>query len=90
MNSAELETATFRRVHRWAPTGDEENIVVVLNFSGEDRSVAVQFPFGGRCEDLLSGYDGGDGWFVDVAGPNAEVPVGAHWGRILWRMNNRQ
>jgi hypothetical protein len=74
--------------HRWAPTDEGvDNFVVVLNFSGEDRFVDVPFPATGKWADLLAGFDGGEPWSVEVGGPRAPVPVGSHWGRVLWRLN---
>lgn len=76
--------------HRWAHLSDGrvENVVVVLNFSDAEQSVSVPFPVDGQWVDLLAGFDGGGGsWSVGVRGFRADVPVGSHWGRILWRTN---
>ena len=74
--------------HRWAvlPAG-VENLVVVLNFSGTDEVVDTPFPTLGQWDDLLATFRGGAPFTVDVGGPRAPVPVGSHWGRILYRLN---
>jgi pullulanase len=77
--------------HRWEQIDHAtvENFVVVLNFSGRDQDVDVPFPTDGQWDDVLAGFDGGGGtWSVDVHGRRAVVPVGAHWGRLLWRVNS--
>lgn len=74
--------------HRWAPVpGGIENIVVVLNFSDTDTFADINFPLLGRWTDLLAGFTGGPGWSVDVAASPVPVPVGSHWGRVLWYFN---
>jgi 1,4-alpha-glucan branching enzyme len=74
--------------HRWAPTDTGvDNIVVVLNFSGSDEVVEVPFPIPGQWTDLLASFNGAPEWSVDVTAATARVPVGSHWGRILWRFN---
>ncbi|HET9873677.1 MAG TPA: alpha-amylase family glycosyl hydrolase [Propionibacteriaceae bacterium] len=76
--------------HRWASIGGGkvENIVVVLNFGDAEQVVDAPFPTTGVWRDLLADFDGrGGSWSVDVTGSRAAVPVGSHWGRILWRIN---
>jgi len=76
--------------HRWAtlPDGGVENIVVVLNFADSEQTVPVPFPTPGLWSDLLAGYDGsGAQWTITLPGYTGEVPVGSHWGRLLWRIN---
>ena len=76
--------------HRWAqlPDGSVENVVVVLNFADNPQTVSVPFPTPGRWTDLLAGFEGsGAQWSIDLDGYTGEVPVGSHWGRLLWRIN---
>lgn len=76
--------------HRWAELADGgvENVVVVLNFADGEQTVSVPFPTPGRWTDLLAGFDGsGAQWSIDLDGYTGEIPVGAHWGRLLWRIN---
>jgi pullulanase/glycogen debranching enzyme len=76
--------------HRWAvlENGSVENFVVVINFSGTDTVPSVPFPADGEWVDLLAGFDGsGRSWSATVLGLRASIPVGSHWGRILWRVN---
>jgi len=81
--------------HRWAPlpadaveNGAVENVVVLLNFADDDQTVRVPFPTPGLWSDLLAGYDGsGAQWTISLDGHTGEVPVGSHWGRLLWRIN---
>ena len=76
--------------HRWAPLpdGGVENVVVLLNFADSDQTVRVPFPAPGGWSDLLAGYDGSGGnWTITLDGHTADVPVGSHWGRLLWRIN---
>lgn len=83
----EQQLAVF---HRWAPLagGAVENVVVVLNFADHDQTVPVPFPTPGLWTDLLAGYDGsGAQWTTTLTGHSGEIPVGSHWGRLLWRIN---
>lgn len=76
--------------HRWAvlESGSVENFVIVINFSGTDAIPSVPFPVDGEWIDLLAGFDGsGSSWSATVLGLSASIPVGSHWGRILWRLN---
>jgi len=74
--------------HRWAPVpGGVDNVVVVLNFADTDHVLDVPFPVPGRWTDELSSFLGGNPDVVDVTGPTASVPVGAHWARVLCRLN---
>jgi 1,4-alpha-glucan branching enzyme len=76
--------------HRWAPLADGgvENVVVVLNFADDEQTVTVPFPAPGLWSDLLAGYDGsGQQWTLTLTGYTGDVPVGSHWGRLLWRLN---
>ena len=75
--------------HRWAELSDGsvENIVVVLNFSDTDQTTATPFPSQGEWSDLLAGFDGNSPlWSVIVSSSAAAIPVGSHWGRVLWRI----
>jgi hypothetical protein len=76
--------------HRWATAGDGsvDNLVVVLNFGEQEQVVRVPVPVDGEWADLLAGFDGRSGpWSVQARGYAADVPVGSHWGRVLWRVN---
>jgi len=76
--------------HRWATldTGAVENFVIVLNFSDTPQTVTAPFPLTGQWADQLAGFDGhGGAWTVDVTGPTADIPIGSHWGRVLYQLN---
>jgi pullulanase len=78
--------------HRWAvlESGSVENFVIVINFSGTDAVPSVPFPVDGEWVDLLAGFDGsGSSWSATVLGLRAGIPVGSHWGRVLWHVNPR-
>jgi pullulanase len=78
--------------HRWAELSDGsvENIVVVLNFSDTDQTTATPFPSQGEWSDLLAGFDDNSPpWSVIVSSSEADVPIGSHWGRVLWRITPR-
>ncbi len=79
--------------HRWAtlPPGGRalvENMVVVLNFSDQERAVTTPFPLDGTWVDVLDGVLApDDAWSVDVSGFTAQIPVSSNWGRVLCRLN---
>jgi pullulanase len=80
------QTAVYQR---WASLddGSVENFVVLLNFSDDDKSVTAAFPVAGEWDDLLAGFDDVESWSVQVSGNTASIPVGSHWGRVLYRLN---
>lgn len=70
---------------RWGndENGNEQQFVIVLNFSDNDQFVHVPFPQNGEWTDLLSEFSGS--WKINVGFNSYDFIVGSNWGHVFFK-----